>query len=119
VLLRIGKRQCGQLVIVSSSPQLRNPTDPDVEALLLDPACPRGKGLKEQIVPVLRFIAFAKSRGYATSDIASLTDQCVERLGGERHHLVDPASWIPNLVRRLTGNLPMPSEDVWLLPPRD
>jgi hypothetical protein len=94
------------------------PTEQDIEELLQDPACPRGRGLKEQVVPVLKFIAFAKSRGYATSNIESLTDQCVQRLGGERHHVVEPASWIPNLLRRLTGNLRLPSEDVWLLPPR-
>jgi hypothetical protein len=94
------------------------PTEQDIAELLQDPACPRGCGLKEQVVPVLKFIAFAKSRGYATSNIESLTDQCVQRLGGERHHVVEPASWIPNLLRRLTGNLRLPSEDVWLLPPR-
>jgi hypothetical protein len=98
---------------------MREPTEQDIEALLRDPTCPRGRGLnlEEEIVPVLQFIAFAKSRGYATSDVEALADHCVERLGGERQHTVDPASWIPNLLRRLTGNVRLPSEDIWLLPP--
>jgi hypothetical protein len=113
-----GKRRRGHGAAVSPSAAPREPTEQDIEELLQDPACPHGRGLKEQIVPVLQFIAFAKSRGYATSNVESLTDRCVRRLGGERHHVVDPASWIANLVRRLSGNLRLPSEDVWLLPPR-
>jgi hypothetical protein len=103
---------------MSLSAEMREPTEHDIETLLQDPAGPRGRGLKEQVVPVLQFIAFARSRGYATSNVESLADRCVQRLGGERQHLVDPASWIPNALRKLTGNLRRPSEDVWLLPPR-
>ena len=66
-------------------------------------------------MPVLPFIAFARSRGLATSQVEAITDACVERLGGERRRVSDPWSWLPNLLRRATGRLPAASEDVWLL----
>jgi hypothetical protein len=97
---------------------MREPTHEDITELLYDPAGPRGRGVEEQVIPVLGFIAFVRSRGFATSHVEELVDDCVRQLGGERHHVVDPASWFPNLLRRLTGNLPSRHEDVWLLPPK-
>jgi hypothetical protein len=102
---------------MSSCAETRQPTEEDIEALLRDPACPRGRGVEEDVVPVLQFIAFAKSRGYATGEVESLADRSVQRLGGEQRHVVDPALCVPNLLRRLTGNVRLPTEDVWLLPP--
>jgi hypothetical protein len=103
---------------VSPSTALGEPTEQEIEELLRDPACPHSRGLKEQVVPVLQFIAFAKSRGYATSNVESLSDRCVRRLGGARHGVVDPALWIPNLRSQAHPHLRLPSADVWLLPPR-
>lgn len=69
-------------------------------------------------MPVLAFIAFARTGGFTTSQVEDLTDRCVQQLGGERRPVDDPARWLPNLARRITGNVALPSEDVWLLPPR-
>jgi len=97
---------------------MHEPTEDEVIELLRDPACPSGRGLRieEEVVPVAPFIAFARSRGLATSRVEKLADTCVARLGGERKRVVDPWSWLPNLIRRATGNLPSAPEDVWLLP---
>jgi hypothetical protein len=83
-------------------PRVRDPTEAEVLELLRDPECPRGRavGADEALVPVMEFIAFARSRGYATGSVEALADACVERRGGERRRVVDPWSWLPNLVRR-------------------
>lgn len=99
---------------------MREPTEDDIIELLRDPACPRGRGLRiaEEVVPVLPFIAFVRSRELATGRVEAIADACVQRLGGQRQRVVDPWSWLPNLIRRATGKLPSPAEDIWLLPAR-
>jgi hypothetical protein len=53
---------------------------------------------------------------YATGRVEELTDACVARLEGRRHRVIDPWSWLPNIIRRATGGLPSSLEDVWVLP---
>jgi len=92
------------------------PTEDRIAQLLGDPACPRARGARvANVVPVLPFIAFARSRGVATGELEVAMDAYVERVGGQRQKVTDPWSWLPNLVRRVSGRLPSPSGDVWLL----
>ena len=96
---------------------MKQPTEADLIALLRDPDCPRARGLKAaQAVPVLLFIRFERTRGFATSNVEAMTDQAVRALGGTREAVVDPLLWLINLVHRATGQLTMRSEDVWVLP---
>jgi hypothetical protein len=77
---------------------MEDPTPAAVDRLLRDPACRRGRGMEEEIVPVRAFITFARPRGFATTHVEQLADDWVRQLGGERHHVVDPASWVANLL---------------------
>jgi hypothetical protein len=103
--------------VTGTRTDVRQATQEDVAQLLRDPSCPRARVLNAQhMVPVLPFIAFARSRRFATSDIETVTDAYVVRVGGKRETVLDPWSWLPNLVRRATGRLTAPPEDVWILP---
>ena len=92
---------------------MREPTEDDVIELLRDPACPRGRGLRiaEDVVPAAVHSVGALARTGA-GRVEAIADECIQRLGGQRQRIVDPCSWLPNLMRRATGNLPSPPEDL-------
>jgi hypothetical protein len=71
------------------------------------------------VVPVADFILFARSRGLPTTELEQAADAWVEEQGGRREHVIDPFSWIPNSLRRVTGQLPSAGTDLYLVPARD
>jgi hypothetical protein len=112
------------------------PGDDEIEQLLADRACPwfdsltpsftgtvRMPGAKD--VPTARprmlhvgwFLAFARSRGYTSPALESLTDSYVHRMGGSRQPVHDPGRRVRNAIRRLRRRPILELEYVWALPP--
>jgi hypothetical protein len=63
------------------------------------------------------FLAFARSRGYNSPALESLTDSYVRRIGGSREAVRDPTRGARNAVRRLRRRPLVETECVWELPP--
>jgi hypothetical protein len=93
------------------------PTMQEVHDLLRDPHCPRWRHSERcEAVPVLGFIAFARSRGLATSQLETVTDACVTRLGGKRRQVPSVDGRAKQLLRRFTGYPVTAHDELWLIP---
>ena len=109
----------------------------EIEQLLADRACPWFDSLTPSFtgsvrlpgtkgVPIAKprslhvgwFLAFARSRGYTSPALESLTDSYVHRIGGSREPLHRPGRHVSNAIRRLRGRPTVEAEYVWVLPPK-
>ena len=91
----------------------------DLRALLEDERLPfetvaRASG--ERMVLVWRLVALAESRHPDVENVEAELDRVVEHVGGRRYGMLDPWRWLPDLVRRLTGNLKPLNEDLYGIP---
>lgn len=94
-------------------------TNDQIDALLRDPEFPWARTLRmgnERAVQIEGLIAFARSRGLPTTHLEEAVDSYVHAIGGRRERALDPWSTVPNLVRRLTGALPRPPLELWVVP---
>jgi hypothetical protein len=102
---------------------VREPTDPDLFALVADPSCPAVVSLRKAPVPtqlvfVRPFIDFAESRGFAREDTERAMDDAVARVGGNRQRTHDPTLGVRNLLRRARRQTAAAQEEVWFVPTR-
>jgi hypothetical protein len=101
---------------------VREPTDADVLALVVDPACPavtlQKAPVPARVVFVLPFLDFAESRDFARDDTEQAMDEAVARLGGRRIVSHDPTGAVRNLLRTVRRRPPIAREEVWFVATR-
>jgi hypothetical protein len=99
---------------------VREPTEADLLALVVDPACPavtlRKAPVPARAVFVAPFLDFAESRDFGCDETERAMDATVARLGGQRIVSHDPTRRVRNLLRAVRRRPPIPREEVWFLP---
>jgi hypothetical protein len=101
---------------------VREPTEADVLALVVDPGCPavtlRKAPAPARAVFVLPFLDFAESRDFTRDETERAMDEAVARLGGQRIVSHDPTRRVRNLLRTVRRRPPTAREEVWFVPTR-
>jgi hypothetical protein len=99
---------------------VREPTEADLLALVVDPACPavtlRKAPVPARAVFVVSFLDFAASRNFAREETEHAMDAAVPRLGGQRIVSHDPTRRVRNCLRMVRRQPPIPREEVWFVP---
>jgi hypothetical protein len=103
------------------APEMREPTDAALFALIADPSCPAVVSLRKAPLPtrlvfVRPFIDFAEERGFAREETERAMDDAVARIGGDRQRTHDPTLRMRNLIRRARRQPPAAQEEVWFVP---
>ncbi len=68
------------------------------------------------MVLVWRLVALAEARLPDVPNLEEALDQLIEDVGGARYQMIDPWRWLPDLLRRLTGQLQPLNEDLYGIP---
>lgn len=104
------------------APHVREPTEAELLALVVDPACPavtlRKAPVPARAVFVLPFLDFAEGRDFARDETERAMDAVVARLGGQRLVSRDPTRRVRNLLRAMLRRPPIAREEVWFVPSR-
>jgi hypothetical protein len=96
---------------------VREPTEADLLALVVEPACPavtlRKAPVPARAVFVVPFLDFAESCDFARDETEHAMDAAVAHLGGQRIVSHDPTRRVRNLLRAAQRRPPIPREEVW------